>query len=463
MADHLELELNRDLVLLGTRDWPLDRQPVHWPRMQLGAVAELLTGFPFKSEEYTVDHEAPRLLRGDNVAQGTLRWSGAKRWAPSATAVDSEYWLREGDVVVAMDRPWIAAGLKYARVGRSDVPALLVQRVARLRGTKRLNTRFLYYVIGSRDFIQYVTSVQTGTAVPHISARQIKDFTFCLPPLSEQGAIAYVLGTLDDKIELNRRMNEMLEATARALFKSWFVDFEPVRAKAAGRNMGLPHHVAVLFPGQFNDEGLPMGWRLSEIGREVRVVGGATPSTKEPAFWDGGEHHWATPKDLSGLQSPVLLDTDRKLTDAGVNKISSGLLPVGTVLMSSRAPIGYLAIAGVPTAVNQGFIAMICEGLLPNVFVLFWCEQQLDYIKGISGGSTFAEISKRAFRPAPVVIPSAEVLLAYSSVVGPIFDRLVANAREAISLAKTRDLLLPKLISGELRVPDAERIAGAVI
>ena len=106
---------------------------------------------------------------------------------------------------------------------------------------------------------------------------------------------------------------------------------------------------------------------------------------------------------------------------------------------------------------------MVCEGLLPNVFVLLWCEQQLDYIKGIAGGSTFAEISKQAFRPAPVVIPPAEILLAFSSVAEPIFNRLVANGREDISLARTRDLLLPKLLSGELRVPDAERIVEAVV
>ena len=304
---------------------------------------------------------------------------------------------------------------------------------------------------------------QQSTGISNFQFKYFLDEeTIPIRPLAEQRAIAHILGALDDKIELNRHMNNRLGALARVLFRSWFVDFEPVRAMRAGRDTGLPDHVAELFPSRFNEEGLPEGWRTSEIGHEVRIVGGATPSTKEPALWDGGANHWATPKDLSRLQSPVLLDTDRKITDAGVDKISSGLLPVGTVLMSSRAPIGYLAIAGVPTAINQGFIAMICQGRLPSVYVLFWCEQQLDYIKGISGGSTFAEISKRLFRPAPVVVPPAEVLLAYSSVVGPIFDRLVANELEAVSLARTRDLLLPKLISGELRVPDAKRIPAAV-
>jgi type I restriction enzyme S subunit len=169
------------------------------------------------------------------------------------------------------------------------------------------------------------------------------------PLIGEQRAIAHILGTLDDKIENLRKQNETLEAMARALFKAWFVDFEPVRAKMEGRWQrgqslpGLPAHLYDLFPDRLVDSELgeiPEGWRLSTIGEEVTVCGGSTPSTKETEYWEGGQHCWATPKDLSALKFPVLLDTDRKITDAGLAKISSGLLPVGTVLLSSRAPIG---------------------------------------------------------------------------------------------------------------------------
>src|SRR5215813_7401869 len=123
-----------------------------WRSVQLGDVTELITGFPFQSERYTDDPVAPRLLRGDNVVQGSLRWDGVKRWPRDATAELDNYWLRDGDIVLAMDRPWIEAGLKYAAIRSSDLPALLVQRVARLRGTSELHTRFLKYVIGSRAF-----------------------------------------------------------------------------------------------------------------------------------------------------------------------------------------------------------------------------------------------------------------------------------------------------------------------
>ena len=313
--------------------------------------------------------------------------------------------------------------------------------------------RYLFYLLGTLS----LNSWRAGSGQPLLNQDILSRIPALVPEPFEQRAIAHILGALDDKIDLNRRMNETLEAMARALFRDWFVDFGPTRAKMEGRAPGLPPRLAALFPDRLDEQGKPEGWELSEIGNEVKAVGGATPSTKDPTFWEDGKHHWATPKDLSKLASSVLLDTGRKITDAGVRKISSGVLPVGTVLLSSRAPVGYLAIAEVPTAVNQGFIAMVCRKRLPNVFVLFWCYENLDYIKGISSGSTFAEISKKAFRPIPVIVPSKPVLAAYEGLIRPIYDRIATNTKKSVSLAALRDTLLPKLISGEIRVKDAEK------
>ena len=284
-----------------------------------------------------------------------------------------------------------------------------------------------------------------------------------LPPLLEQRAIAHILGTLDDKIELNRRMNETLEAMARALFKSWFVDFDPVRAKMKGQDPGLPEDIAGLFPDRLVDSEMgkiPEGWEVAQIGDEVDAVGGSTPSTKEPSYWDQGGLYWATPKDLSKLSSPVLLDTTRKITDAGLRKISSRTLPVGTVLLSSRAPIGYLAIAEIPTAVNQGFIAMRCERRLPNLYVLYWCEQNIGYIRDIAGGSTFAEISKKTFRTVSVLVPPEALLGLYERLCGPLYNQIVARMKEVTTLAILRDTLLPRLMSGEIRLSETAWTLG---
>jgi type I restriction enzyme S subunit len=310
--------------------------------------------------------------------------------------------------------------------------------------------------------------------VPHISGAQIKGYKFDLPPLPEQRSIARVLGGLDDKIELNRRMNRTLEDLARGVFRSWFVDFDPVlrRAGAAGTARGVTPHTPhtpppLHWPARLVDPPagsalgpIPEGWRVSTIGEEVTVVGGSTPSTDEPKFWEGGTHCWVTPRDLSRLSDPVVIDSERRITDAGLTQISSGLMPRGTVLLSSRAPIGYLAIADVPVAVNQGFIGMKCDKGLPGVFVLRWCEENMEEVLSRAGGTTFAEISKAAFRPIPMIVPPASVVQAFAQAAQGWHDQIVANVRQSRQLAALRDALLPQLLSGEIRLREAERAVG---
>jgi type I restriction enzyme S subunit len=323
---------------------------------------------------------------------------------------------------------------------------------------------YLYQFLRSSVFKRQVAALRTGSAQPQLPIRDINRIKLSVPPLAEQQAIAHILGTLDDKIELNRRMNETLEAMAQAIFKSWFVDFDPVRARLDGQQPpGLAPHIAELLPDAFEASELgeiPEGWGIEPIGDIIDAVGGGTPSTKNPAYWEDGIHYFATPKSLSGLSSPILLETERKVTDAGLAKISSGLLPVGTVLLSSRAPVGYLAITEIPVCINQGFIAMICDGKVSNYYVLNWAHANMAEIKLRAGGTTFAEISKRNFRPIPALVPPAEVIAAFDAVTEPLYTKIRVNLEESRTLAELRDALLPKLISGELRVPDAERIVG---
>ena len=401
-----------------------------------------------------------RFLRITDIVSGHLDWNNVPHVSvDDATA--KKYRLHSGDIVVARTGASTGASMYI----KKPPPAVFASYLVRLQAKSGFDSRFLAYYLKSPQFWGFIRGVLGDkSAQPNASASTMSAAPLRAPrDKTEQRAIAHILGTLDDKIELNRRMNETLEAMARALFKSWFVDFDPVRAKMEGRDTGLPKHLADLFPDRLVDSELgeiPEGWEISPVGEEVDVVGGATPSTKESAYWNDGHHHWATPKDLSNLLVPVLLDTDRKITDAGVKKITSGLLPVGTVLLSSRAPIGYLAIAAVPTAINQGFIAMICEKRLPNLYVLFWCYETLDHIKGIAGGSTFAEINKKAFRPIPILVPPAEALAAYEGSAHLLYDRIVANTKESVLLISLRNTLLPKLVSGELRVKSMSEVRG---
>ena len=263
-------------------------------------------------------------------------------------------------------------------------------------------------------------------------------------------------------------MNETLEAMAQASFRDWFVEFGPVRRKLAGaidpiEIMGGvttdPVHaadLARLFPDVFGDDELPRGWSERAIGDLVEISGGSTPSTTDESLWHPAEHRWATPKDLSNMSDLALFDTGRRISSVGLSKITSGLLPPGTVLLSSRAPIGYLAIAQAPVAINQGFIALKPTTDLGSAYLYLWCKAHMEAILANANGSTFQEISKKNFRPITSPLPRDTALLrAFGELAQPLIDRIVAAASEIRTLAETRDYLLPRLMSGEVRVGGA--------
>ena len=347
----------------------------------------------------------------------------------------------------------------YRGVHYSSKPFFVIDTAFWLKTKSDIDLKWAYYQLLTQD----INSLDSGSAIPSTTRGAFYSLPVMLPGLSEQKAIAHILGILDDKIELNRKTNETLEAIAKALFKSWFVDFDPVRAKAEGRPTGLPAEISDLFPDSFEESELgkvPRGWKVKPIGDVADCVGGSTPSTDEPSYWEGGKHWWATPKDLSSLSEPFLLGTARKITDAGLSEISSGVLPPGTVLLSSRAPVGYLVVATIPVSINQGFIALRPNKRASSVFLLNWCFNNLQQIKDRSSGTTFAEISKAAFRPIQCVLPPAPLIEAITQTIQPLYDRVVESMRESSSLSSMRDTLLPKLISGELRVPDAEALVA---
>ncbi len=361
--------------------------------------------------------------------------------------------IKTGDIIISA-RGTVGAIAQLAK------PMAFNQSCYGVRGKKDItDTDFIYYIL--KHAVSGLKQIAHGAVFDTITRDTFRVIEIDLPPIAEQKAIAAVLGALDDKIELNRRMNATLEAMARALFQSWFVDFDPVHAKLDGRPpAALDPATAALFPEHFQDSEaghIPKGWTIQPVGEVVDCVGGGTPSTAEPKYWEGGTHHWTTPKDFSSLHAPVLLDTDRKLTNAGIAKISSGLMPAGTLLLSSRAPIGYLAIAAMPVAINQGFIALKCNNRASNFFMLNWCQTYITEIESRATGTTFAEISKQNFRPIRVVLPPKQLMAAFTAKVAQLYAQITANLHQSRTLATLRDTLLLKLLSGELSVMDEER------
>jgi len=393
--------------------------------------------------------EYGKRLQGYKDAKGPVRVygsNGAVGWTAEP--------LAPGPGVI-LGRKGACRGVEYSRY-----PFFVIDTAYYVKPKVKADVRWLYYAIKHHK----LGEIDDGSPIPSTTRSAVYVRPLDFPPLDVQRRIAHILGTLDDKIELNRQMNRTLERIAAAIFKSWFIDFDPVHAKAEGRDPGLPQHIAALFPNSFEDSDLgpiPEGWDVKPIGKAVRCVGGATPSTKKREFWEGGTHPFVTPKDMSSLQSPVILGSKRRITDAGVEKISSGQLPVGTVILSSRAPIGYLGLAAVPVSVNQGVIAMICDGDLPNQYVLHWTTANMDLIKSRAGGTTFAEISKRNFRPIPVLVPTKPVLDTFMERVVLLHRRVWLNVRQDRRLAELRDTLLPKLLSGEIDESVLEQVEVA--
>ncbi|SHE29405.1 type I restriction enzyme, S subunit [Lampropedia hyalina DSM 16112] len=358
-----------------------------------------------------------------------------------------------------------------------------------LRKFKGLDKNFAYWLLINER--KTLIAQGNGSVFTNLKTDILKLHRVRIPDLATQFKIAQILDPIAVKIDLNRRINQTLEAMAQAIFKSWFVDFDPVKARISAIKQGedplraamrvisgktdaeldqMPreHHdqlaaTAALFPDAMEESELgeiPKGWKVSTIGETVEIAGGATPDTKNESYWNPPEHFWTSPKDLSGVQSPVLLTTERKVSTAGLSRIGSGLLPKGTLLISSRAPIGYLAITQVPVAINQGYIAMLPGGKLPPLYLLMWCQQNMEEIKGQANGSTFMEISKKAFRPMLIINPGSILLDRFLGVVAPLFGKLVEGVKESSQLAELRDTLLPKLLSGELSVADLDKEAA---
>ena len=431
-----------------------------WDWEPLGQVCrrgggDIQTG-PFGSQLHASDYVAVGVpsIMPQNISQDRVDVEGIARITPSDAERLSRYLVKPGDIV-------------YSRRGDVERRALITERESGwLCGTGCLRVRlgegivdpaYASYFLSHPASREWVVRHAVGATMPNLNSSILGALPFLLPPTTEQRAIAGVLGALDDKIEQNRLAARALARLAQAIFRAWFVDFEPVKAKAAGATSfpSMPQAVFDALPTRFVDSDIgpvPDGWEVKAIGDVVTTKGGGTPNTKNPEYWAGGEHCWVTPKDMSRLSHPVLLDTERRITEAAVNSISSGMLPVGTVLMSSRAPVGYLAIAKVPTAINQGFIAMVCDGPLPPTYVLNWALTSMDTIKTHASGTTFPEISKKNFRPLPVVLPIGDVIAAYRQTSNPLFDLLAACVKESLQLTQVRDYLLPQLISGTVRV-----------
>ena len=292
-----------------------------------------------------------------------------------------------------------------------------------LRGKEGVSdSEFVYYLSRWDEVRDHAEHNMEGSSGRQRVPKQAFDNLYLsLPTLSTQRRIAAILSSLDDKIDLLHRENATLEQMAETLFRQWFV----VEAKEE--------------------------WEEGKLGDILSVKGGTTPSTKEPSFWDG-DIAWTSPRDVTTLNGLYLFETEKRITQKGLEQISSGLLPSGTLLMSSRAPVGVLAFAEIPLAINQGYIAILDDKGYSKEFIYLWLKTNMDLVHSYSNGSTFMEISKSAFKSLDIVIPPKEEVEIFVEKIKPYFEKIRMNEIQIRTLIQTRDGLLPKLMSNELKI-----------
>jgi type I restriction enzyme S subunit len=318
---------------------------------------------------------------------------------------------------------------------------------------KQVEPLYLFYFFrspdGQHELLKNASTVGTpGIGQPLSSLRSIK---VPLPPLAEQQAIVSILGSLDDKIELNRRMNATLEEMARALFQSWFVDFDPVRAKIDGRTpAGLDPATAALFPDSFEDSPLghiPKGWQSGSILRQANLLSGGTPKTEVLDYWNG-EIKWASAKDVSQCGEAFLISTERTITQLGLQQSSTKIISnLATVIVARGATTGRLTMLGKPMAMNQTCYAL--QSKLEAPFALY-CNARhfIERLVRSAHGSIFDTITTNTFEATDVLLAPKDVLVAFDKLVAPFFKQINANLHHSRTLSAARDTLLPKLMRG---------------
>ncbi|KAA0255515.1 MAG: restriction endonuclease subunit S [Acidobacteria bacterium] len=261
-----------------------------------------------------------------------------------------------------------------------------------------------------------------------------------LPPLPIQRRVASALSEYDDLIENNTRRITILEEMARALYREWFLEFR------------FPGHEKVEMV-ESGDRSIPAGWTIERTADAFDFCGGATPSTSEPTYWEGGAVVWYSPSDLTKAGTIFVAEGEKRISEAGLGACSARLFPPYSVMMTSRATLGVLAINTVEACTNQGFITCIPNPRVTCPHLYLWLDASAAELEQLGTGATFKEITKRAFREFPILIAPEQIERAFHAKVWPLFQFIENLVAKNHNLRSTRDLLLPKLISGEVEIP----------
>ena len=341
--------------------------------------------------------------------------------------------------------------MRYANSYLYDGESVLLPRKGTLNNIQYIKGKFwtvdtCYYTIINQDiahpYYLYrllrsfdLSGLDSGASIPSMTSKTYYGIKVQLPPLTTQQKIASILSAYDNLIQNYKKQIEALQTAASELYKEWFVRFR------------FPGHQTTKF-----ENGIPEGWKVERIVNVGEVIGGGTPSTENEEYWDG-DIPWLSPVDLSDNTNVYVSRGSKNITELGLKKSSAKMMPTGTVLLSSRAPVGYVALAKNPICTNQGFKSVVCNtSVIQPIYLYYYFRMNKNYLQSIASGATFPELSGSMMKKFKVLLPPMKVQQEFSKRAKIFIEKADLLSEQITNLTQQRDLLLPRLMSGKLEV-----------
>ena len=406
---------------------------MEWKEVRLGDIADVQTG-PFGSQLHKSDYIAEGIpcIMPTNIGphlnfivDGIAHVSevDANRLSRHLTEIGDIIYARRGDIE------------KCAYVTTNEEKWLCGTGCLKIRCNNEVNSRFIAYLLSTAECKKWITGNAVGTTMLNLSKGILSNLPLLVPSHEDQRRIASILSSLDRKIELNNKINADLEEMAQAIFKNWFVDFEPFK------------------DGKFVDSELgkiPEGWKVGRLTDVIKLMPGGTPKTSEPLYWDNGTIPFFSPKDVNGV---YCFATEKHITETGLNKCSSNLYPKDTIFITCRGTVGKVCLAACDMAMNQSNYAIKAIDGYSQYYIFFLVKSVVERLIKKSNGAVFSAITSKDF-DEEILIPSQKAVEDFTNVIDGFFRRIFTIGTENSRISLLRDTLLPRLMSGELEVPE---------
>jgi len=359
----------------------------------------------------------------EHVEPGTLQLSSI---GSSKDVSSQKLHFKTGDILFGTLRPY------FRKVITVNFDGVASTEFSIVRAKNPEDRFFILYGMAQPQFIDYAT-VNSNGARPRTKWKLFSDYELPKIPPSQRQSTGKALSAYDDMIENNRRRIRLLEKAAQLLYQEWFVHLR--------------------FPGHEHThitDGVPEGWKKTTIGTICKAIGGGTPSTRESQYYEGGDIKWVIPTDVTRNDCLALIDSEKKITEAGLKSSSARLVPPETILMTSRASVGFFAVMDKEVCTNQGFINIVPHEDWMRMYLLHNLMFRVEEVRAHAGGTTYKEINKGQFRKLRLVIPTKAILIKFSDFAYQILQQVRTLKKQQLALAKARDLLLPRLMNGKV-------------